>query len=294
MAEVAAREKLDLLHVHYAIPHATAAQMARQMISPAPRIITTLHGTDITLLGADPSFHGIIKFSTEASDGVTAVSEYLKEETQRRFQVERPIKVIYNFVDVERFQPARDGRENCIGDGKILMHISNFRPVKRIEDVVRTFAGVRRSVQARLVMVGDGPERVGAEALAGELGLAEDVHFLGNQVGVEQLLSQADLFLLPSDKESFGLGALEAMSCGVPVIGCRVGGLPEVVLHGETGFLTAVGDVKAMVEHALKILTDDELSQKMGENARQRVVNNFDGRSIVSRYEAYYRQVLQQ
>jgi N-acetyl-alpha-D-glucosaminyl L-malate synthase BshA len=220
------------------------------------------------------------------------VSEYLREETRRQFQVQRPIEVIYNFVDVERFRPFKEKKKNFFGDGKILMHISNFRPVKRIEDVIGVFASVRRAIKARLVMVGDGPERAAAETLAGELGLGEDVHFLGNQVGVEQLLGQADLFLLPSEKESFGLGALEAMSCGVPVIGCQTGGLPEVVLHGETGFLAAVGDVEAMAQMALDILRDDELREHMGARARGRVLENFDGQAIIPQYEAFYQQVV--
>jgi N-acetyl-alpha-D-glucosaminyl L-malate synthase BshA len=292
MADVASREGLDLLHAHYAIPHATAAFMARQMVSPAPMVITTLHGTDITLVGADPFFHRIIKFSTEASDGVTAVSNYLKEETCKQFQVERSIRVIYNFVDTRRFRPLQGKRENSFGDGKILMHISNFRPVKRIMDIVRIFARVRQAITAKLVMVGDGPERAPAEALVDELKLGGDVHFLGNQVSVEELLGQADLFLLPTDKESFGLVALEAMSCGVPVIGCQAGGLPEVVLHGQTGFLAPVGDVEVMSEYALKILIDDNLRKKMGEQARQRALEIFDAQLIVPQYEAFYRRTL--
>jgi len=281
MAEVASREGLDLLHAHYAIPHATAAFMARQMVSPAPKVITTLHGTDITLVGADQSFYGIIK-----------VSSYLKEETRKKFQVARPIQVIYNFVDTQRFRPLQGKRENSFGDGKILMHISNFRPVKRIGDIVRIFANMRKALSAKLVMIGDGPERASAEALADELKLGGEVHFLGNQVGVEQLLGQADLFLLPTDGESFGLGALEAMSCGVPVIGCQKGGLPEVVLHGQTGYLAPVGDVEAMSQCALKILTDDDLRKEMGENARQRVLETFDAKLIVPQYEEFYRQVV--
>jgi N-acetyl-alpha-D-glucosaminyl L-malate synthase BshA len=292
MAEVASREGLDLLHAHYAIPHATAAFMARQMVSPAPKVITTLHGTDITLVGADQSFYGIIKFTTEASDGVTAVSNYLKEETRKKFQVQRPIRVIYNFVDTQRFRPLQGRRENTFGDGKILMHISNFRPVKRIRDIVCVFAKVRQAISTKLVMIGDGPERTAAEALVNELKLGGEVHFLGNQVGVEELLGQADLFLLPTDGESFGLGALEAMSCGVPVIGCQKGGLPEVVLHGQTGFLAPVGDVEAMSEYALKILTDDDLGKQMGENARQRVLKSFDAELIVPQYEEFYKQVV--
>jgi N-acetyl-alpha-D-glucosaminyl L-malate synthase BshA len=293
MASIAQSERLDLLHAHYAIPHATAAYLARQMISPAPKMITTLHGTDVTLVGNNPSFHSIIQFSIEASDGVTAVSEYLKEQTREQFQVKKPIQVISNFVNTEKFRPCDEGERPCFGAQKVLMHTSNFRPVKRIEDIVRVFAEVRRAVSAKLVMIGDGPERAPAEALAEELGLEKDVHFLGQQVNVDNLLPEADIFLLPSDKESFGLGALEAMSCGVPVIGCQAGGLPEVVIHGQTGFLAPVGDVEAMSEYALKLLTEDDLRKQMGENARQRVLEKFDAKLIVPQYEEFYRQVIE-
>jgi N-acetyl-alpha-D-glucosaminyl L-malate synthase BshA len=292
MAQVAGEERLDLLHVHYAIPHATAAFMARQMVSHRLRVITTLHGTDITLVGNEPSFHGIVKFSTTASDGVTAVSEYLKRQTVEQFQVDRSIEVIYNFVDTQRFRPGTNGQSSCFGSGKVLMHISNFRPVKRILDIVQVFARVRRVLPARLVMIGDGPERLPAEALAEELGLQDDVHFLGQQIGVEKLLGQADLFLLPSDGESFGLGALEAMSCGVPVIGCQKGGLPEVVVDGETGFLAPVGDVQKMAEDALKILQNSRLHKQMGDNARDRVVTSFDAEQIVPQYEDFYVRIV--
>lgn len=292
MAEIAQSEQLDLLHAHYAIPHATAAYMARQMVSPSPKVITTLHGTDVTLVGNDPSFYSIIKFSIEASDGVTAVSEYLKGETREQFQIKSPIRVISNFVNTQKFQPCEEGEGPCFGAEKVLMHTSNFRPVKRIKDIVRVFANVRKAISAKLVMIGDGPERVPAESLVRELGLEQEVHFLGQQTNVESLLPEADLFLLLSDKESFGLGALEAMSCGVPVIGCQKGGLPEVVLHGQTGFLAPVGDVEAMSEYALKILTDDDLRKQMGENARQRVLKSFDAELIVPQYEEFYRQVV--
>jgi N-acetyl-alpha-D-glucosaminyl L-malate synthase BshA len=292
MAEIAQSEGLDLLHAHYALPHATAAFMARQMISPSPKVITTLHGTDVTLVGNDPSFYRIIKFSIEASDGVTAVSEYLKGETLRQFQIKRPIQVVSNFVNTQKFRPCQDGGGKCFGKDTVLMHTSNFRPVKRIKDIVRVFAKVRQAISAKLVMIGDGPERVPAENLVRKLGLEQEVHFLGQQANVESLLPEADLFLLPSDKESFGLGALEAMSCGVPIIGCQKGGLPEVVLHGQTGFLTPVGDVEAMSEYALKILTDDVLRKEMGENARRRVLETFDAELIVPQYEEFYRQIL--
>lgn len=292
MAEIAQRQKLDLLHAHYAIPHATAAYMAGKMVSPPPKVITTLHGTDVTLVGNDPSFYHIIKFSIEVSDGVTAVSQFLRHQTRDQFQINRPIQVISNFVNTQKFRPSRPGQRGLFGEDKVLMHISNFRPVKRIGDVVRVFAEVRKAMVAKLVMIGDGPERAPAEALVGKLGLEKEVHFLGKLVKVEDLLPKADLFLLPSDRESFGLGALEAMSCGVPVIGCQKGGLPEVVLHGQTGFLAPVGDVAAMTEYALRILTDDDVRKRMAEKARRRVLESFDAELVVPQYEDYYQQVV--
>ncbi len=294
MAQVAQEEHLDLLHVHYAIPHAAAAYMARQMVSFQPKVITTLHGTDITLVGNDPSFYSITKFSIEVSDGITAVSEFLRRQTQLDFHITRPIQVIHNFIDTRKFRPRRGKGNQPFGMDKILMHISNFRPVKRIADVIKVFATVRASVPAKLVMIGDGPERTHGEILARELHLEDDIHFLGNVGDVAELLAAAHLFLLPSDKESFGLGALEAMSCGVPVIGCRRGGLPEVVPHGQAGFLTSVGDVEAMSDYALKILTDESLQGEMGEKARRHAVKAFDAQLIVPQYEALYRETLNQ
>lgn len=292
MAQVAREERLELLHVHYAIPHATAAFMARQMVSHRLRVITTLHGTDITLVGNDPSFHDIVRFSTESSDGITAVSRYLREQTVQRFRIEQPIEVIYNFIDPDRFQPRSGPRKEFLADRKIVMHVSNFRPVKRIGDVIEIFGKIRQNVSAALVMVGDGPERPAAEARVEELGLKEEVHFLGRQLEVESLLPQADLFLLPSDRESFGLVALEAMSCGVPVLGYRAGGLPEVVTDGESGYLAGVGEVGRLAERAGKLLADDELRAEMGRRARQRVEEHFHSDIIIPRYEAFYQQVL--
>jgi len=292
MAQVAREERLELLHVHYAIPHATAAFMARQMVSHRLRVITTLHGTDITLVGNDPSFHDIVRFSTESSDGITAVSRYLQEETVARFGIRQPIEVIYNFIDPERFRPRRGPRREFPGDRKILMHVSNFRPVKRVNDVIEIFRRVRDDLPAELVMVGDGPDRAAAEARTEELGLKDEVHFLGRQLEVESLLPQADLFLLPSDRESFGLVALEAMSCGVPVVGYRAGGLPEVVADGETGYLAGVGEIDRLAGLAGKILADDDLRSGMGRQARQRVREHFHSDIIIPRYEALYERVL--
>jgi N-acetyl-alpha-D-glucosaminyl L-malate synthase BshA len=292
MAQVVREERLELLHVHYAIPHATAAFMARQMVSHPLRVITTLHGTDITLVGNDPSFHDIVRFSTQSSDGITAVSRYLRDETAHRFRIEQPIEVIYNFVDPDRFRPRSGPRKEFHGDRKILMHVSNFRPVKRIGDVIEIFRGIRRTVPSSLVMVGDGPDRPAAEAKVEELGLKGEVHFLGNQLEVESLLPQADLFLLPSDRESFGLVALEAMSCGVPVIGYRAGGLPEVVSDAQTGYLAEVGEVDRLTELARKILEDDDLRAEMGAQARRRAQECFRSDLIIPQYEIFYQRVL--
>lgn len=297
--EVASHHDLDLVHVHYAIPHATSAWIARQMMNGEgrPRVVTTLHGTDITLIGQHPSFHTITRFSIRRSDGLTAVSEYLKDETVRSFGVEGDrIRVIPNFIDTERYRP---GLEPCHratlapGGEKIVMHISNFRAVKRVEDVVEVFARIREKVPARLVMVGDGPERPRAQQRAEELGVSEHVLFLGKHTSVHELLSCADLFLLPSESESFGLAALEAMSCGVPVVASRVGGLPEVVDHGEAGFLCELGDVQAMAEASLSVLSDDVRWKQVSAAARAIAVERFSAERVVPVYEDFYREVIE-
>src|SRR6267143_4183354 len=260
--EVAQRERLDLLHVHYAIPFATTAWLAKQMMADERdlKVVTTLHGTDITLVGQAPSYFTITKFSIEQSDRVTAVSQYLRDETYRAFGcVDCDVKVIPNFVSTAEYHPARDGscrRALAPPDHKILTHVSNFRPVKRVRDVVRVFAGVRQVVPATLVLVGDGPDRDAAEQETDRLRLGDDVRFLGKVDQVADLLRGSDLFLLPSETESFGLAALEAMACGVPVIASRVGGIPEVVVHGETGALAPVGAVDTMASAALQLLLD--------------------------------------
>ncbi len=298
MGEVAEAVQLDLLHVHYAIPHSVSALLARSMATSRNAklpFITTLHGTDITLVGADRSYLPITRFSIEQSDGVTTISTYLKERTQREFEIKRPIEVIPNFVncDVYRRNEMPELRAEWAPDGEpILMHLSNFRPVKRVTDVVEIFALVRAKMRAKLVLIGDGPDRGAAEWLARKKGLACDVRFLGKQDRVHDKLSQADLFLLPSDLESFGLAALEAMACEVPVIASRVGGLPEVVKHGADGYLVEPRDVAAAGKYAIEILSRADRGREMGKKAREDAAWEFCASKIIPLYEAYYKKVL--
>ena len=299
MHEVVRTHKLDLLHVHYAIPHATSAWIAREMLEDGGsgvRIATTLHGTDITLVGQDPSFHAIAKFSIERSDAITAVSEYLKRETFNAFGCTGcAVEVIHNFIDPEvydrRKYPATI-RDQVPAGRKVLMHISNFRPVKRVRDVVRIFAHVARAMPSVLVMVGDGPERVTAEKEAEALGVSDQTMFLGRLDAIAPLLAGADLFLLPTERESFGLSALEALACGVPVIGARAGGLPEVVRDGVTGVLRDVGDVEGMSAAAVEILSSPEKWQAMSDAAAADARMRFSQKDIVTRYEDFYTRVL--
>ncbi|MSR22716.1 MAG: N-acetyl-alpha-D-glucosaminyl L-malate synthase BshA [Gemmatimonadetes bacterium] len=296
--DVAEKYGLDLVHAHYAIPHATSAWIATEMFEgrPSPRIVTTLHGTDITLVGQHPSFHSITRFSTLKSDGITAVSEYLRRETEKSFGVEGGrIRVIPNFVDTDRYRRDRKPchRASLAPKGhKVLMHVSNFREVKRVEDVVEVYARVRRRIPSTLVMVGDGPDRPRATQRAKALGIADDVLFLGKHSSVDELLACADLFLLPSESESFGLAALEALACGTPVVASRTGGLPEVVDHGESGYLFPVGDVEAMAEGAIEILSSKETWKRMSEAGRRIAEERFASHIVVPRYEAHYEEVL--
>jgi N-acetyl-alpha-D-glucosaminyl L-malate synthase BshA len=293
IVRVACERKLDLVHAHYAVPHATAAYLADQILasgrdaSPA-QTVTTLHGTDITLLGQHPSFHAITRFSILQSDGLSAVSQFLKDETVQRFAVPADrIDVIPNFVDTGVWRRDREPchRSKLAGaDQKIVMHVSNFREVKRVGDVVEVFAKIRRSLDARLVLVGDGPERPRALQQAADLGLGEDVLFLGRHASVEDLLACADLFLLPSASESFGLAALEAMACGTPVIASNAGGLREVVEDGVSGYLLPVGATDAMAEAGARILKDDALRRKMRAAARRIAVERFSADAIVPQY----------
>ena len=299
MHEVVREHKLDLLHCHYAIPHATSAWITKQMLKEEKRdikVVTTLHGTDITIVGQDPSFHSITKFSIEKSDALTAVSRYLQNETLSAFGCTAcRIDVIPNFIDPKVYDRARyDGqlRAQFDGNSKVLMHISNFRPVKRIRDVVRVFAAVNQAVPSVLVMVGDGPDRGDAEKEARELGVDKRVHFLGKIDSVAPLLAAADLFVLPSNSESFGLSALEALASGAPVIGTKAGGLPEVVRDGETGVLCPVGDVEGMAHAAIAILQDADRWQTMSRRAAADARERFAMDDIVEQYEDMYKHAL--
>jgi N-acetyl-alpha-D-glucosaminyl L-malate synthase BshA len=300
--EVAMREHLDVMHAHYAIPHAATAWLAKQMLKGQQdlKIVTTLHGTDITLVGQDPSYYTLTKFSIEQSDRVTAVSEFLRNETYRAFGCAGcDVLVIPNFVALSEYHPTHDGgagggsgrRSLAPAGHKVVVHVSNFRPVKRVRDVVRVFAGIRREVPATLVLVGDGPDRDGAEQEADRLKLGRDVRFFGKVDNVADILRGSDLFLLPSETESFGLAALEAMACGVPVLASAVGGLPEVVVDGETGFLTAAGDVDAMIAQGVRTLGDGALHARLREAAARRALD-FAADRIVPRYEQLYEDVL--
>ena len=297
MVEVAEFEKLDLLHVHYAIPHATSAYLAKEMLRSNRdlKIFTTLHGTDITLVGLEPSFLPLVKFSIEKSDGVTTVSRFLKEKTITNYSIEADIRVIPNFVDTNFFKPEStcDFRKTIAPKGeKILVHTSNFRPVKRVPDTIRIFEKVQKEIPSKLILVGDGPDRSECERLTRQLDLGDSVKFLGKQEGLVEILSSSDLFLIPSQSESFGLAALEAMACGLPVISSSVGGLPELVKHNETGFIAEIGDVDRMAKYALELLNNDKKYKLFSENSRQRAVNKFDKSKVVPLYEEYYEQIL--
>jgi len=295
MAEATREHGLELFHVHYAIPHAIAGFLAQQLLGDrAPRMLTTLHGTDITIVGQDRSFFEITRFGIERSDGVTAVSEFLRRMTVEEFQVARPIDVVPNFVDLESYPHERADRRGLASpEQRVVLHVSNFRPVKRVLDVVRIFERVTREIDAVLLMVGEGPERSSAQALVRRLGLLDRVRFLGTQHEIAEIAGMADVFLLPSELESFGLSALEAMACGVPVVGSDAGGLPEVVRHAESGYLLPVGDVEGMAARAIEILRDDERRRAMGAAARHRVESLFDAERVVGQYEAVYARILE-
>jgi N-acetyl-alpha-D-glucosaminyl L-malate synthase BshA len=290
MVEVTENYMLDVMHVHYAMPFATSAYLAKQIMLPrALGVVTTLHGTDITVVGAEPSFFRITQFSMQSSDRLTAVSRFLKERAEATFGFTKPIEVIYNFVDPHVFAPKRDSRIRLAAPGtKVLMHASNFRPVKNIPVVIQVFAEVRKKLQAKLVMVGDGPEKAAAEQLARELGVHRDVLFLGNQDCMEEMLPLADVFLLPSSSESFGLVALEAMSAEVPVICSNAGGLSEVVEHGFTGFLHDPAHVAGYTASVLKLLTNDPLRRTMGRRGRRVAMERFSAEEMVERYVKVY------
>jgi len=297
MAHVVKYEKLDLLHVHYAIPHASAAITAKQVLAEEGihiPVITTLHGTDITLLGKDASFEPVISFAINKSDAVTAVSQSLKNDTYKLFGINRDIEVIPNFLNLEGISKLKNDelrREFAQPNEKLLVHISNFRPVKRIPDVIETFNRVRKEIPAKLIMVGDGPDRNAAEQKCRELDLCDKITFLGNVKNPMEFLAIGDLFLLPSDSESFGLAALEAMACGLPVVSTNTGGLPEVNRHGVTGMMSNVGDVDDMAKNAIFILQDEKRFEKFKANALQRAAD-FSLNSILPQYENLYKSVL--
>lgn len=308
MVEVATSQSLDILHVHYAIPHATSAYLARQVLGNTPlKVVTTLHGTDITLVGAKSSFLPITRFSIMASDLVTVPSQYLKDATYELLNIPTayPLNIIPNFVDTEVYRPLECKNGNgstcsgtlkkkprslglCAKADRILVHVSNFRPVKRVLDVIRIFAEVVKSVESQLILVGDGPERSKAQDLVRELKLTNKVCFLGKQKSFIEILQNSDVFLLPSEHESFGLAALEAMSCGVPVVASNAGGIPELVVDGKTGFLREVGDIAGMAEAAAKLLIDGDVHLKMSVASRERATTEFSQSKAIDRYEALY------
>ena len=297
MVNVVKYEGLDLLHVHYAIPHASAAYMAKQILKEEGiyiPVVTTLHGTDITLVGKDPSYEPVVTFSINQSDGVTAVSEDLRKATLEHFNIKNEIEVIPNFIDLERFKKQKKEhfkKAICPHDEKLLVHTSNFRKVKRVEDVIKVFFELRKKMPAKLLLVGDGPERDKMERLCRDLGTCDDVRFLGKLEAVEEVLSVADLFLMPSEKESFGLAALEAMACEVPVLTSNAGGIPELNITGVTGYTCNVGDVTEMTQRALEILDDNNLPTFKA-NALARA-KEFDISKILPLYEAYYKKTLE-
>ena len=299
MVDVARYESLDVLHVHYAIPHATSAVIAREILAQqglTVPVVTTLHGTDITMVGRDPSFAPVVAYSINASDGVTAVSRFLRNETYESFSVNNEIEVIPNFIDGEQFRRQEKGhfkRALCPNQEKVIVHVSNFRRVKNVPDVIRIFHRLREDGHAvKLLLVGDGPDRSNAEHLVRELGVKEDVRFLGKQDPVAEILSIADLFVLPSGSESFGLAPLEAMACSVPVVCSDTGGLPELVEGSGAGLLCPLGDVDAFARACARLLSDDALRLQMAEAARSHALKHFDMAAIIPRYEAYYERVV--
>jgi N-acetyl-alpha-D-glucosaminyl L-malate synthase BshA len=296
MANIVDRYDLEILHVHYALPFAVCAFLAKQMVPDHPvKVITTLHGTDVTVLAEDKSLFDVMKLGIDRSDAVTAVSQSLALQTQELFKIEKDIHTLYNFVDPQVFKPSTSSPRSCFADPgeKVLLHMSNFRKVKRVPDVIHTFAAVNQAVPSKLLLVGEGPELNEARSLVSSLGLNDRVRFLGKQDEVASLFAASDLFILPSEKESFGLVALEAMATGIPVIGSWAGGIPEVVTHGETGFLANIGDVEAMAGYAIRLLSDSELYAQFSSAGRIRAEQVFNLQSRVEEYERLYEMVLE-
>ncbi len=298
MLEVIEYEKLDLIHVHYAIPHATSAYLAKQILkrnNSDIKIVTTLHGTDITLVGLEPSFLPLVKLSIEESDGVTAVSRFLKEKTITNYHIDADIEVIHNFIDTEIYKPVcneKFKKHIAPKKEKILIHTSNFRPVKRVADTIRILEKVKKKIPTKLVLIGDGPDRSKCEKLARELKLEKDVIFLGKQDGLEDLLSVGDIFLMPSQSESFGLAALEGMACGLPVISSSVGGLPELILHNKTGYIAEFSDVDRMAKYTIELLLNKKKYDSFSKYSRDRAIKLFEKSLIVPQYIKYYEKIL--
>lgn len=295
LAQVAQMQNLDILHVHYALPHAVAAYLAKQMVGDQLKVVTTLHGTDITVLGHDPSLRDLIRFAIHQSDTVTAVSNHLIEQTKSLLSIEKEIKLVYNFVDNRDYFPKRNDslrQMYASDDEKVLIHISNFRAVKRTMDVIDIFANVQQTVPSKLILIGEGPDLCSVHQKVQSLGLADRVHFLGKQDDVSHVLSLADLMLLPSENESFGLVALEAMACGVPTVGSRAGGIPEVVVDGETGLLSEVGDIKNMSKQVIRLLMNPSEYERMRRNGLERAEHYFSSEGITAQYETIYAKVL--
>lgn len=295
--DVAKYEKIDILHVHYAIPHAISGYLAKDILYGTDnlKLITTLHGTDITLVGLEPAFHPIVKYSLDKSDAVTSVSNYLAQKTYQHFNTEKKIEVIPNFVDTNLYKRLHYPflrKQFADEDEAILIHISNFRPVKRVPDTIKILAEVSKTHNAKLLLIGDGPDRSEAEKLVRELNLASKVRFLGLQTSLVELLSISDIFLLPSQSESFGLSALEAMSCGVPVVASNIGGIPEVVFHGETGYVAELGDIERMAKYVVSLIENKKKWKIFSENARQIAVDKFDSFKILPKYQELYDSLL--
>ena len=295
--DVVKYEKIDILHVHYAIPHAISGHLAKQILRPNQdlKLVTTLHGTDITLVGLEPTFHPLVKYSLEQSDAVTAVSKYLADKTYQNFEPGKEIDIIPNFIDIDFYKRQEQDllkRQIAPNEEKILIHISNFRPVKRVIDTIKILYEVNKKHPSKLLLVGDGPERSEAEKLTRELGLSNNVRFMGKQTSIVELLSISDVFLLPSQSESFGLSALEAMACGVPVVASNIGGIPEVVDHGETGYVAEFGDTDRMARYVNYLLDNPKKWEAFSKNSRQRAIDKFDDSLIVPMYESVYERVM--